>query len=44
MNDGEGQALALRESVAFFTVARGPVTRDLHRQEAILGPLGPTCL
>ena len=25
----------------FFSVARGPVPRDLHRQDAILGPLGP---
>ena len=25
---GEGQALALREGAAFFTVARGPVPRD----------------
>ena len=27
-DDGEGQALALREGAAFFTVARGPVPRD----------------
>ena len=31
-NDGEGQALALREGAAFFfTVARGPVPRDVER-------------
>ena len=28
MNDGEGQALALRCGVAFFIVARGPVPRE----------------
>ena len=28
---GEGQALALREGVAFFIVARGPVPRDAER-------------
>ena len=27
-NNGEGQALALREGAAFFIVARGPVPRD----------------
>ena len=25
----------------FFPVARGPVPRDLHCQDALLGPLGP---
>ena len=47
---GEGQALALRGTGVFrprnpaVTVARGPVPRDRYRQDAILGPLGPTCL
>ena len=27
-DDGEGQALALREGAAFFPVARGPVPRE----------------
>ena len=30
-DDGEGQALALREGEAFITVARGPVPRDRWR-------------
>ena len=25
-------------------VARGPVPREFHRQEGVLGPLGPICL
>ena len=29
MNDGEGQALALREREAFFTASRGPVPAPL---------------
>ena len=32
MNDGEGQALALRKGAAFyFPVARGPIPRDENR-------------
>ena len=33
-DDGEGQALALRcGDAVFFTVARGPVPRDLQRHD-----------
>ena len=32
-SSGEGQALALREGVAFFIVARGPVPRDVGKAE-----------
>ena len=36
MNDGEGQALALRYAARFFAVARGPVPRE--RSSTVFSP------
>ena len=45
VNAGEGLSLALREKGdVIFPVGPGPVPRVGQRQDAILGPLGPTCL
>ena len=50
-DDGEGNPLACAcgmrgpspyvKGRRFFTVARGPVPRVVHRQDAVLGLLGP---
>ena len=44
-DDGEGQALALREREAFFTVARGPVPRErafFYRSAGACPPRSPS--